>query len=64
MWDTITMLANDGKVNLADARQIWADAQDGPGVTATEKRTIEAALAQYEFTQGAKDFLAAKIATL
>jgi len=61
MWDAIQLMAKDGKIDLTEARKIWADALDGPGVTPTEKRTLEKALKDFEFTKGARDFLTKKV---
>ena len=64
MWDEISMLARDGNIDLADARKLWAAAQDGPGVTTTERRTMERALKDHNFTRGARDFLERQLASL
>ena len=64
MWDEIVMLARDGNIDLGDARKVWSRAQDGPGVTLTERRTLERALKDFAFTQGGRDFLVGHLAEL
>ena len=61
IWNAITLLAKDGKIGLSEARKVWADALDGPGVTSTEKGTLIKALKEFEFTKGARNFLAKKV---
>lgn len=52
--DLAVHLAKDGKLDVADAKLIWEDVEDGPGVTACEKRSVEYVMAQYALTEGAK----------
>jgi polyhydroxyalkanoate synthesis regulator phasin len=55
--DLAEHLAKDGKLDLADAKLLWADVEDGPGVTECEKRSIEYVMGKYTVTDGAKAFL-------
>ena len=59
--DLATHLAKDGKLDLADAKQLWASVEDGRQVTETEKRTIEHVMGEHKLTDGAKDFLNEKL---
>jgi len=61
LWGAITLLAKDGKIDLSEARKVWEEVLDGPGVTSTEKGTLLKALREFEFTKGARDFLAKKM---
>lgn len=57
--DLADHLAKDGKIDLADAKQLWADVQDGHRITVIESRTIEYILSNktYDLTDGARSFL-------
>ena len=63
-WDKISLMAKDGKIDKTDAVKIWEDAADGPGVTKTEKATMEKALKEFDFTAGAKKYLTTQLASL
>jgi len=54
--DLALHLAKDGKLDVADAKLIWEDVEDGPGVTACEKRSVEYVMGQYTLTEGAKKY--------
>jgi len=54
--DLATHLAKDGSLDLKDAELLWADVQDGPGVTETERRTIVYIMDNFTLTSGAKEF--------
>lgn len=47
----------DGQISHAEAKQLWEDALDGKGVTATEKRTLEYTMKHYKYTAKASDFM-------
>lgn len=47
----------DGQISHAEAKQLWEDALDGKGVTATEKRTLEYTLKHFKYTNKASDFM-------
>lgn len=47
----------DGQISHAEAKQLWEDALDGKGVTATEKRTLEYTLKHFKYTDKAADFM-------
>ncbi len=59
--DLADHLAKDGKIDQGDAKKLWAEVEDGPGVTATEKRTIEYICENFTLTDGAKEFFAEKL---
>lgn len=64
LWERIHQITKDGTIDLADAKRIWTAASDAGVITATEVTTIKRALAQVNLTQGARDFLAARIETI
>tara|TARA_B110001452_G_scaffold261000_1_gene259197 strand:+ start:323 stop:1219 length:897 start_codon:yes stop_codon:yes gene_type:complete len=64
MWAEISLMAKDGKIDKTDVVKIFEGALDGPGVTKTEKATMEKALAEFDFTAGAKKYLTAQLATV
>jgi hypothetical protein len=47
----------DGQISHAEAKQLWEDALDGKGVTATEKRTLEYTMTHFKYTDKASDFM-------
>eukprot|EP00928_Gymnodinium_smaydae_P088643 TRINITY_DN72709_c0_g1_i1.p2 TRINITY_DN72709_c0_g1~~TRINITY_DN72709_c0_g1_i1.p2 ORF type:complete len:341 (+),score=120.20 TRINITY_DN72709_c0_g1_i1:60-1082(+) len=49
--------AKDGQVSFAEAKDLWEDAQDGKGVTETEKRTLEYTLSTLKYTEKAATFM-------
>lgn len=55
--DLADHLNKDGKLDLGDAKQLWEDVEDGPGVTLTERRTVEYILSNYTVTDGGRAFL-------
>jgi len=46
-----------GVISYAEAKELWEDAQDGKGVTACEKRTLEYTLKTFKYTDKAAAFL-------
>jgi len=52
----------DGCVSLADAEKLFAEMVDGPGVTKIEFRTAFKILADYTFTDEARDSFIASLA--
>jgi len=62
--DLADHLFKDGKIDLGDAKQLWEEIEDGPGVTEVEKRTIEKIMVDkaQHLTDGAKKFLNEKLA--
>jgi hypothetical protein len=48
----IAGFAEAGNITIAQARELWDSALDGPGVTQTEFATLNAALENYKFTAG------------
>merc|ERR1712139_751382 len=50
-----------GTVSMAEARELWELALDGPGVTPTEKKTLEYILKTYKFTAPAAKFMKEKL---
>jgi len=46
--------AKDGQVSFAEARQLWESAQDGKGLTTTEKATLEHVLEHLNWTDKAR----------
>merc|ERR1712137_1362375 len=49
--------AKDGQVGYPEAKELWKDAEDGAGVTDTEKATLEYAMKAYKFSQKATIFM-------
>ncbi|CAE8741611.1 unnamed protein product [Polarella glacialis] len=49
--------AADGQVSVKEAQELWKAAQDGQGVTKTERRTLEYVLKVLKFTEKAAVFL-------
>merc|ERR1712080_494000 len=62
--DLAEHLMKDEKLDLADAKLLWEDVEDGPGVTACEKAPIEYIMEKHTLTEGAKKFLEESIAAL
>merc|ERR1711881_531834 len=62
--DLAEHLMKDDKLDLADAKLLWEDVEDGPGVTACEKATIEYIMEKHTLTEGAKKFLEESLAAL
>jgi len=59
--DLADHLHKDGRIDVNDAKKLWEDVEDGPGVTETEKRTIEYVRDTMNLTDGAKAFIAEKL---
>lgn len=49
--------AKDGQVSYAEAKKLWASAEDGPGITDTEKATFAYALKGLKFSEKASNFM-------
>merc|ERR1712113_720171 len=47
----------DGQISWKEAKQLFADAKDGAGLTGTEKDTLEHALKTLKFTDKARKYL-------
>jgi len=47
----------DGQISHAEAKQLWEDALDGKGVTATEKLTLEYTMKHFKYTGKASVFM-------
>jgi Mg-chelatase subunit ChlD len=62
--DLAEHLFKDGKIDLGDAKQLWEEIEDGPGVTEVEKRTIEKIMVDKaeHLTPGATKFFNEKLA--
>jgi len=62
--DLAEHLFKDGTIDLSDAKQLWEEVEDGPGVTEVEKRTIEKIMADKSghITAGALKFFNEKLA--
>lgn len=54
--DLADHLHKDGKIGMEDARLIWADVLDGPGVTPVEAATIQYIMNEYKLSEGATKF--------
>lgn len=52
----------DGQISDAEAKQLFEDAKDGPGITACEKRTLEHTLKTMKYTDKAKEWMTAALA--
>merc|ERR1711976_713108 len=46
-----------GVISFAEAKDLWEDAQDGKGVTETEKKTLEYTMKEFKYTDKAAKFL-------
>jgi len=53
LLDKATKFAEDGQISQPEAKELWDDAQDGKGVTATEARTLEYSLKTLKYTDKA-----------
>jgi hypothetical protein len=62
--DLAEHLFKDGTIDLGDAKQLWEEVEDGPGVTEVEKRTIEKIMVDKaaHLTAGATKFFNDKLA--
>merc|ERR1712187_125244 len=49
--------AADGQISWTEAKQLFLDAQDGKGLTGTEKDTLEYVLKTLKFTEKARKYL-------
>lgn len=50
-------LKTGGVISLEEAKDLWEDAQDGKGVTSTEKATLEYSLVELKYTDRAATFM-------
>jgi len=57
LLESVEAFAADGQVGYPEAKQLWKDAQDGKGVTDTEKATLEYAMKTFNFTDKAKNYV-------
>lgn len=46
-----------GVISYAEAKELWENAQDGPGVTQCERRTLEFAMTKFKLTDKATAFM-------
>ena len=51
----------DGRISLEDAQRIYSTAEDGPGITDTERRTLKYISENYVLTDKAKQWLQDKL---
>jgi len=49
--------AKDGQISFPEAQQLWESAQDGQGVTDTEKGTLDYIVKHFKFTDKAASFM-------
>mmetsp|Transcript_15626 Transcript_15626/g.49173 ORF Transcript_15626/g.49173 Transcript_15626/m.49173 type:complete len:258 (-) Transcript_15626:27-800(-) len=63
LLESIEKFAADGQVGYPEAKKLWAEAQDGQGVTDVEKATLEYAMKTYKFTEKATKFLTVFLST-
>ncbi|CAJ1352672.1 unnamed protein product [Effrenium voratum] len=49
--------AEMGQITLIEAMELWKEAMDGNRVTPTERQTLKYVLAQFSFTEKARNFL-------
>merc|ERR1712183_296539 len=52
----------DGQISVAEAKELFKDAEDGPGVTECECRTLQYTLDTMKYTKPAKEFMTAALA--
>ena len=52
----------DGRISKVDAEKIWKEANDGPGLTTVEKRTLEYILGNFNVTPAARKWLKEQMA--
>lgn len=53
--------ARDGQVSIAEAKKLWAAAQDGHGITRIERWTLEHTLQSMKYTAKAAEFMRAQL---
>jgi len=53
--------AQDGQVSIAEAKKLWAAAQDGHGITRIERQTLEHTLQSMKYTPKAAEFMRAQL---
>jgi len=59
LLEAVEKFVADGQVGYVEAKQLWQDAQDGKGVTDTERATLEYAMKTYKFSEKATNYLIA-----
>lgn len=52
---------NDGQISYPEAKSLWDNALDGPGVTSIESATLKYSLGTHTYTDKASKFLQAKL---
>lgn len=57
LLESIEKAAADGQVGYPEAKKLWHEAEDGNGVTDTEKATLRYAMKTYKFSEKATHFL-------
>lgn len=55
--EQLTQGQGDGRIAFEDAQQLWAAAQDGPGLTYIEQQTLQYLLQYFAWTDKARQFL-------
>lgn len=57
LLEQVEIVSADGQVSWREAKQLFEDAQDGKGLTGTEKDTLSYALKTFKFTDKARAYL-------
>jgi len=57
LFEMATKFVADGQISFKEANALFEDAQDGQGITGTEKDTLEYILKEMKFTEKARQFL-------
>jgi len=52
-----------GVISIDEAKELWEAAQDGKGVTPTEKKTLEYTMKTFKYTDPAAEFMKEKLST-
>jgi len=57
LFESFEKFAADGQLGYPEAKQLWSDAQDGKGLTDTEKATLEYGMKTYKVSEKARNYL-------
>lgn len=57
LLESVERFAADGQVGYPEAKTLWQEAEDGKGVTDTEKATLKYAMETYKFTEKAAKYI-------
>eukprot|EP00927_Polykrikos_kofoidii_P078931 TRINITY_DN75729_c0_g1_i1.p1 TRINITY_DN75729_c0_g1~~TRINITY_DN75729_c0_g1_i1.p1 ORF type:complete len:586 (-),score=106.41 TRINITY_DN75729_c0_g1_i1:135-1892(-) len=60
LLETAEQAAADGEIDDEELFRLWVDAEDGRGITQTEKRTLDFIVSNFKLTPKAKEFLKVK----